>query len=149
MQHTGKMQQSKLRCYYTNADSLSKKKNELNTLLSSHNPDIVVITELLPKNYYVRPQEDEYQIPGYILYTKPIFITQFIFFKYLSSKIIPYISMKVCHTQFLVVQSGFSVKCNEKWTSNLQWHENKPKLKTPSLTCNRYVSPPLFLPIWT
>ena len=28
-------------------------------------------------------------------------------------------------------------------TRNLQWLDNKPKLKTPSLPCNRYASPPL------
>ncbi len=60
---------SKLLCYYTNTDSLPNKKHELNMVLSIRKPDIVIITEILPKNCEVMPQEDEFEIPGYNLFS--------------------------------------------------------------------------------
>ena len=41
----------KLKCIYTNADSLSNKMNELRSLVYLEKPHIIAITEVKPKNY--------------------------------------------------------------------------------------------------
>ncbi len=66
---TEQNQLSTLKCYYTNADSLSNKKNELSVVISSCNPDIVIITEILPKNYDTRPSEEEFVVKNYSIYS--------------------------------------------------------------------------------
>ena len=38
-----------LKCIYTNADSLSNKMNELELMIEEINPDLIAITEVLPK----------------------------------------------------------------------------------------------------
>ena len=58
-----------LRCFYTNADSLSNKKNELAVVISTSKPDIIVVTEVLPKNCDVRPTEDEFQVKNYNIFS--------------------------------------------------------------------------------
>ena len=56
-------------CYYSNADSLKNKKQELELIIAAHKPDIVIITELLPKNCDVPPTETEFAIKNYSLFS--------------------------------------------------------------------------------
>ena len=56
-------------CYYTNADSLTNKKQELELIIAAHRPDIVIITELLPKNCDVSPTESEFSIKNYSIFS--------------------------------------------------------------------------------
>ena len=46
----------KLSCIYTNADQLNNKFNELQLLVKTHDPDIIAITEVKPKNCRFQPQ---------------------------------------------------------------------------------------------
>ena len=41
----------KLTIYYTNADNLLNKRNELQLIVASKQPDVLVITEIFPKKY--------------------------------------------------------------------------------------------------
>ena len=41
---------NKLKCYYTNADCLLNKIDELEVVISIENPDIVIMMEIFPKN---------------------------------------------------------------------------------------------------
>ena len=50
---------------YTNADSLSNKINELNIRIDSDRPDIICITEILPKNYLYEINNEELAIQRY------------------------------------------------------------------------------------
>ena len=52
---------------YTNADGVLNKREELQTLLQEFNPDIIAVTELIPKNLQ-NFELVEYQIPGYTLF---------------------------------------------------------------------------------
>ncbi len=58
-----------LKCYYTNVDTLSNKKHELDTLIDVHKPDVLIITETLPKHCDVKPTETEYHVRNYNLHT--------------------------------------------------------------------------------
>ena len=60
-----------LKCMYTNIDSLTNKKNELETRIcqAQHKPDIIGITETNPKNSKVEMADQDYQIDGYFAYT--------------------------------------------------------------------------------
>ena len=40
----------KLLIFYTNADNIINKRNEIQSLVSTNNPDLFCITETLPKN---------------------------------------------------------------------------------------------------
>ncbi len=64
-----RMTKSSLNCYYTNADSLLNKIGELTTLATLTEPDLIMITEALPKNVQTAVQESELKIDGYELYT--------------------------------------------------------------------------------
>ena len=55
----------KLSCIYTNADQLNNKFNELQLLVKTHDPDIIAITEVKPKNCRFQPQIGEYLLDGY------------------------------------------------------------------------------------
>ena len=55
----------KLICIYTNADQLNNKFNELQLLVKTHDPDIIAITEVKPKNCRFQPQIGEYLLDGY------------------------------------------------------------------------------------
>ena len=55
----------KLSCIYTNADQLNNKFNELQLLVKTHDPDIIAITEVKPKNCKFQPLIDEYLLDGY------------------------------------------------------------------------------------
>ncbi len=52
-------------CIYTNADSLLNKIDELTALASLKEPDIIMITEILPKNVQTAVQVSELDIKGY------------------------------------------------------------------------------------
>ena len=56
---------SGLHCFYTNADSLRNKINDLQARIEAEKPDIIAITEVLPKNSPEPLQDCEFQIPGY------------------------------------------------------------------------------------
>ncbi len=59
-----------LKCYYTNADSLLNKVNELIALATLKEPDVIMITESLPKNVQSPVQESELSIgDGYDLFS--------------------------------------------------------------------------------
>eukprot|EP00112_Aurelia_sp_Birch-Aquarium-sp1_P016644 Seg3791.4 transcript_id=Seg3791.4/GoldUCD/mRNA.D3Y31 product="hypothetical protein" protein_id=Seg3791.4/GoldUCD/D3Y31 len=53
------------KCIYFNADSLLNKIAELETLVAEQDPDIIAITETLPKNCEDPVQESELSINGY------------------------------------------------------------------------------------
>ena len=50
---------------YTNADTLTNKLDELKTLVNIEKPELVAVTEVLPKNSQFPVQEQELQIEGY------------------------------------------------------------------------------------
>ena len=54
--------------YYTNADSLIKKKDELDIVIQERNPDMIVITEVYPKTSKSTDiSESELVIKGYAM----------------------------------------------------------------------------------
>ena len=53
---------------YTNCDSLLNKRDELDVLICSHKPQIVLLTEILPKNSLNTPEKCEFNIVGYECY---------------------------------------------------------------------------------
>ena len=58
--------QSGLKCFYTNADSLSNKLHELELFLNMHNIDVCTICETLPKNITKEDKENlKFKINGY------------------------------------------------------------------------------------
>ena len=46
-------------------DTLSNKKHKLSIVINDYNPDVLIITEILPKNCETMPTESEYQIKNY------------------------------------------------------------------------------------
>ena len=58
----------KLRVYYTNADSLSNKVNELYTIVHDCQPHVIAITEVNPKNSRFPLQVNDISIQGYTLF---------------------------------------------------------------------------------
>ena len=60
---------TKLSFIYTNADNILNKRNELLQVVSNEQPDIICITEFLPKHTTGTITESELQIPGYTSYT--------------------------------------------------------------------------------
>eukprot|EP00794_Sanderia_malayensis_P016301 gene16301-17938_t len=60
---------NKLRCFYTNSDSLMNKRIELQAVIVSDCPDIICITEFAPKNTSTPIQEVELQIEGYDMFS--------------------------------------------------------------------------------
>ena len=61
--------ESGLFCMYTNADSLLNKREELLARISTQRPDIIFITELLPKNMNGHIELSELNLPGYDIFT--------------------------------------------------------------------------------
>ena len=59
----------KLTCYYTNADGLLNKRSEFSAALALYAPDVICITEVVPKNLHTPAQEAEFQVEGYDLCT--------------------------------------------------------------------------------
>ena len=56
---------SRLDVLYTNADSLTNKKAELEAIVTNSKPDIICITETMPKNSKYKREECELNIEGY------------------------------------------------------------------------------------
>ena len=50
---------------YTNADNMINKRNEIQSLVSTNNPDVFCINETLPKNVLLKIEQCEIQIDGY------------------------------------------------------------------------------------
>ena len=57
-----------LNCIYLNADSLLNKRDELKAVVSQTEPDIIAITEVLPKNTRTPVQPSELRLEGYNLF---------------------------------------------------------------------------------
>ena len=56
----------KLTIYYTNADNLLNKRNELQLVIASKQPDVLVITEIFPKNIEsTKISQAELNLEGY------------------------------------------------------------------------------------
>ena len=51
--------------FYTNADNIINKRNNVQSLVSTNNADVFCITETLPKNVLLKIEECEIQIDGY------------------------------------------------------------------------------------
>ena len=59
---------SKFKMYYTNCDVLTKTKlNELEVYSQLYSPDIICLTEVLPKNSIIVYCADMYFLKGYVL----------------------------------------------------------------------------------
>ena len=59
---------SNLKCMYTNCYTLTNKTSELKLAIDSNHPDIIVLTEVTPKNKTLILQKSEIEIKGYNLY---------------------------------------------------------------------------------
>ena len=57
-----------LNCIYLNADSLLNKRDELRAVVSQTEPDIIAITEVLPKNTRTPVQPSELRLEGYNMF---------------------------------------------------------------------------------
>ena len=68
MDRKQKNRKNSLMCYYTNTDSLLNKRHELKVIISTHKPDVLMITETLPKNASTPPDKAEFAIDNYELY---------------------------------------------------------------------------------
>ena len=62
--------QGSLRCLYTNADSLTNKMDELTARITMDKPDVIGITETVPKSCPGEPVlSTSFVIPGYTMYS--------------------------------------------------------------------------------
>ena len=59
-----------VKCMYTNADNLLNKRMELETTVASLRPDIIAITEVLPKHSQTEVQKAELEMDGYDCFFK-------------------------------------------------------------------------------
>ena len=57
-----------IKCLYTNADQYMNKRNEMHAQVQIHNPDIIAITEVKPKQQRFKIQDCEISIDGYELF---------------------------------------------------------------------------------
>ena len=69
------MKLSNITCLCLNADVLTNKMSELLFILNSENPDIVVISEVLPKNCNRIIHKEEFTVPNYEMVPHPNIIT--------------------------------------------------------------------------
>ena len=60
---------SNLKFLYTNCDTVTNKLDELEASIDMNDPDIIVLTEILPKNNRYMLQTSELEIRGYSLFT--------------------------------------------------------------------------------
>ena len=51
--------------FYPNTDNMINKRNQIQSLVPTNNPDIFCITETLPKKVLLKIEECEIQIDGY------------------------------------------------------------------------------------
>ena len=62
-----------LKCYYTNADCLLNKIEELEVVISIENPDIIIVTEVFPKNLRsTNIDNNEYKFHGFSCFMGPV-----------------------------------------------------------------------------
>lgn len=62
-----------LTLYYTNADNLVNKRDELQIIINDKNPDILIITEVFPKNVEsTKVLPAELNFDGYTFYVNNI-----------------------------------------------------------------------------
>ena len=54
---------------YTNVDNIMNKRNELMNIIGEDNPDVICVTEILPKNSKYAVEIAELQIDEYDLFT--------------------------------------------------------------------------------
>ena len=59
---------SNLKCLYTNCDTVTNKLDELEASIDMNDPDIIVLTEVLPKNNRYTLQKSELETKGYTLF---------------------------------------------------------------------------------
>ena len=59
----------KVLIFYTNADNMINKRNEIQSLVSTNNPDVFCITKTLPKNVFLKTEECKIQIDGYYCFS--------------------------------------------------------------------------------
>ena len=52
----------KLKIYYSNVDTLTNKMEELKDRIAIHEPDVIMLTEVLPKHYESKPTENSFKI---------------------------------------------------------------------------------------
>ena len=64
-----KFKSAKLNCIHINADTLTNKLSELQFLLKDKNPDIVGISEVLPKNFKNDIHPEYFNMEGYTMET--------------------------------------------------------------------------------
>ena len=57
-----KNKESKLYCMYTNTDTLTNKMPELNGQIVEHQPSVITVTEVNPKNYRIPVQKAEIKV---------------------------------------------------------------------------------------
>ena len=58
-----------LKCFYTNADSFLNKRTEILTVIESDIPDVICVSEVLPKFFKFQVQISEIKIDGYDCFT--------------------------------------------------------------------------------
>ena len=58
-----------MKVMYSNVDSLTNKKSELQDRIHSYKPHIIALTEVNPKNHRFAVTKNEMDIPGYVLFT--------------------------------------------------------------------------------
>ena len=59
----------KVLIFYTNADNMINKRKEIQSLVSTNNPDVFCITKTLPKNVFLKTEECKIQIDGYYCFS--------------------------------------------------------------------------------
>lgn len=64
-----KIGKGNLKCMYLNADNLLNKREEMEALVCLHTPDLLLVTETVPKSYTTPLDQAEIQIEGYNLIT--------------------------------------------------------------------------------
>ena len=92
-----------LKCLYTNADTLTNKMVELRVRSGEIDADIIMITEVKPKNQRYKVTEAELKLPGYDLYTTNID-------NELGRGIVIYIRKNIC-TSPPSIKTKFSESC--------------------------------------
>ena len=57
-----------MKCIYTNADVFRNKFEEFKLRYITTNPDVILVTEVLPQNFRYAVVKAEYSIPGYDIF---------------------------------------------------------------------------------
>ena len=92
----------KLTIYYTNADNLLNKRNELQLIVASKQPDVLVITEIFPKNIEsTKISQAELNLEGYYFYVNKVKDNSRGVILYIRNDIISYPCLEVENINFL------------------------------------------------